>query len=139
MPKAYSIDLRRRAVSAYENGEGTLVEIAERFSIGRTSLTDYLKRKRETGDVLPTKYTPGPKNKISLKGLVYIRALVERKSDILLIEICRKYLSRFKKEISEPTVCRALKKMNFNRKKKSLYAAEQERDDVKKNKRNFNK
>jgi transposase len=139
MPKAYSIDLRRKAVAAYENEEGTLSEIAAIFSIGRTSLVDYLKRKRKTGDVLPTKYVPGPKTTITTKGLAYIRWVVEHKPDIILAEICKKYLSRFKKKVSPSMICRALKKMGLRRKKKSIYAVEQERDDVKKNERNFKK
>lgn len=139
MPKAYSTDLRRRAVAAYENGEGTLEEVSARFSIGRTSLVDYLKRKRETGDVLPTEYTPGPPTTITTKGLAYIRWTVERKPDIILADICKKYLGRFKKNVSPSMVCRALKKIGLKRKKKSIYAAEQARDDVKKNGKNFKK
>lgn len=139
MPKAYSIDLRRKAVMAYENGEGTLDEIAERFFIGRTSLVDYIKRKRKTGDVQPTEYVPGPKKTITLTGLAYIRGLVERKPDLILSEICRKYLSRFKKKISPSMVCRTLKQIGLNRKKKSLYAAEQEKDDIKKNEKSLKK
>ncbi len=33
MAKAYSDDLRRRFLSAYEQGEGTLEELAERFMV----------------------------------------------------------------------------------------------------------
>ena len=33
MAKAYSDDLRRRLLSAYEAGEGTLEELAERFMV----------------------------------------------------------------------------------------------------------
>jgi transposase len=42
MAKAYSNDLRRRFLSAYEQGEGTLEELAERFMVS----LDYGKKLR---------------------------------------------------------------------------------------------
>ena len=33
MPEAYSNDLRRKLLEAYEEGQGTLEELAERFSV----------------------------------------------------------------------------------------------------------
>lgn len=88
---------------------------------------------------MPTEYTPGPPTTITTKGLAYIRWIVESKPDIILVDICKKYIGRFKKTVSPSMVCRALKKMELRRKKKSIYAAEQERDDIKKNGKNFKK
>ena len=50
-----SMDLRVRAVDAYENGEGTLQEIADRFCIGRTTLCDLLRLYRYAGTLEPSK------------------------------------------------------------------------------------
>ena len=50
----------------------------------------------------------------------------------MLAALCEKYFKRRKITVSTSMMCRALKKMNLRRKKKSLYAAEQERKDVKK-------
>lgn len=33
---AYSLDLRERVVAAYEKGDATIAEIAQRFSVGQT-------------------------------------------------------------------------------------------------------
>ena len=46
-----SLDLRRRAIAAYERGEGFVEAIAARFSIGRASLarSRWLRKKRLTG------------------------------------------------------------------------------------------
>ena len=44
--KAYSTDLRRKIVSAYEQGEGTLDEVAALFDIGRWSVARYLRLHR---------------------------------------------------------------------------------------------
>jgi transposase len=55
-----SLDLRVRAVDAYENGEGTLQEIADRIYIGRTTLCDLLRLHRYAGALEPSK-TRGPR------------------------------------------------------------------------------
>ena len=47
-----SIDLRRRAVAAYESGQTeSYEETAEVFGVGRASISRWLRRHRETGDV----------------------------------------------------------------------------------------
>lgn len=53
MSNSYPIELRERAVRAYEAGEGTYDEVAERFTIGSATLERWVRRKRETGTVAP--------------------------------------------------------------------------------------
>lgn len=53
MPSATSVDLRKRVVEAYENGEGTYQDIAERFKIGVASVSRYLAMYRYGGDLSP--------------------------------------------------------------------------------------
>jgi transposase len=49
-----SVDLRRRIVDAYRNGKTTTYEAtASMFGVGRATVNRLLRRKRETGDVLP--------------------------------------------------------------------------------------
>lgn len=134
MPVAYSLDLREKAVSAYENGEGTLEETAKRFSIGLRTLQEWLVLKMETGSVEPKEYiNRGRQPIIGEKGLIFVRKLVEERPDILITEIRSSYKKKFKVEVAQSMVSRALEKLNLRRKKKSIYAQEQERDDVKKN------
>jgi len=68
MPAPYSIDLRRKIIFTYENGEGSIVMIAKRFKVAASTIVSYLKRKRETGDIKPIEYTPGKKAIIDEKG-----------------------------------------------------------------------
>ena len=91
-----------------------------------------MKRKRETGDIKPKKYKPGKKTIIDEKGRPLIRRWVERKPDIILSELCEKYQKRFNVKVSTSMMDRALKFMNLRRKKKSTYALERDREDVKK-------
>ena len=49
MPRAYSTDLRERALAAYEAGEGRQSEIARAYRIGERTLSGWLKTAREEG------------------------------------------------------------------------------------------
>lgn len=46
---AYSIDLRQKILSAWQNFEGTQRELAKRFKVSLSFLRDFLRRYRETG------------------------------------------------------------------------------------------
>jgi len=49
MPRAYSTDLRERALAAYEAGEGRQSEVARLYRIGERTLSGWLKLAREEG------------------------------------------------------------------------------------------
>ena len=52
MPRAYSTDLRERALDAYEGGEGSQSEVARRYRIGERTLSAWLRTAREGGPPL---------------------------------------------------------------------------------------
>ena len=133
MPAPYSLDLRKKAVAAYENEEGTQEEISMRFSIGLRTFQEWLVLKKMTGNLDPKKNIDrGKKPIIDEKGLAFIQKLIAKKPDILIDEIRRLYQKKFDKTVAQSMVSRAFKKLNLRRKKKSEYAQEQEREDVKK-------
>lgn len=53
MGKSLSNDLRQRVVEAYERGEGTQPQIAERFGVGEASVRRWVALKRKTGGLEP--------------------------------------------------------------------------------------
>ena len=57
--QAYSLDLRQKVVSAYENGPETIVEVAERFEISPSFIKKLLAQKRATGDLSPIGHRGG--------------------------------------------------------------------------------
>jgi transposase len=133
MPSPYSVDLRVRAVTAYRNSEGTQAEVAEIFAISLSSLRGYLQLVEKTGDLAPKQgYKRGPYSVIDDEGLQTVAALVQEVPDATLAELCTSYQKRHQKSVSLSMMHRALNKLNLRRKKKSLYAQEQEREDVKK-------
>lgn len=132
MPSAYSVDLRKSAVTAYHEGKGTQSEIAEIFGISESSLRCYLRLEEKTGSLAPKEYKRGPHPVIAEKGFQSIKEWVERSPDIMLSELCALYKKHYKKKVSLSMMHRALAELDLRRKKKSLYAQEQEREDVKK-------
>jgi transposase len=63
--RAHSIDLRQRIVRAYENKEGSIRELASRFSVSKDSVHQLLQLYRTTGSVEPIPYQAGAKAKFN--------------------------------------------------------------------------
>lgn len=53
MPNPYPIELRERAVRAYEDSTETYVEVAARFAIAVSTLCEWVRQARDTGHVMP--------------------------------------------------------------------------------------
>src|ERR1700679_2927830 len=108
MSAPYSLDLRRKAVLAYEEGEGTQQEIAQQFDIGLRTLKEWIFIKKETGDVLPKEHVHrGQLPIINHKGLLFIKQTVENKPDILISNIKELYSKKFKVKVAQSMISRA--------------------------------
>lgn len=117
MGKGYSKDLRERAVGAYERGEGTYDEIAERFDVGVASLNRWLRLKRETGSVEHRPLGGGHPTVFDEEGLPKLVALVDEKPDRTLDELCEVWKERHGDTVSTSAVGRALERAGLTRKK----------------------
>lgn len=115
-----SMDLRVRAVEAYENGEGTLQEIADRFCIGRTTLCDLLRRERVTGSLEPSKTRGHTPHLIDAKGRERIRALVAAHLDATFEELAALYNENAEAAVSRATMGREVREMAITKKKEAL-------------------
>ena len=56
---ALSLDLRRRIIDAYDNGEGTQARLARRFKVGKATVERLVRLRRETGSVEPRPHGGG--------------------------------------------------------------------------------
>jgi transposase len=135
MGAAYPLELRQRVVAYYRKNKCTQPEAAQIFNIGVTTLRSYL-RQAEKNSLAPKVYKRGRQRVISGKRLTKIASWVEEKPDIVIKTLRKKYQSYYKQKVSHSMMWRALSEMNYNRKKKSLYAQEQLRPDVKKSAKN---
>ena len=51
MPVAYSVDLRRRVIAAWENKEGSQRQLAQRFKVSLSFVRNLLRQYRSSGQV----------------------------------------------------------------------------------------
>lgn len=88
MSEAYPLELRGRVVDAYEAGEGSYAELAERFRIGSASVKRWVRLLRRNGHLRPRKKGGGNRSDISVE---LIEALVARLGDATAGEITAEY------------------------------------------------
>ena len=113
-------------------GEDTQQEISDRYKIHLSTFKRIYKQYRETGSVVMSPSQAGRPSSIDESGYTIIKRYVLDKPDATLAEIKQYYQSKKKISLSLSMVCRSLQLLNLRRKKKSLYSAEQEREDIKK-------
>ena len=85
--KPYSNDLRQRVIDAYHNAEGSLRELAVRFSVSLNFVWLLLERFRETGRVDPKPHGGGQPPKIQGEDLETLQHLVEQYNNVTLPEL----------------------------------------------------
>lgn len=65
--QAYSLDLRQKVISVYENGPETIVEVAKRFEISPSFIKKLLAQKRLIGSIAPIGHRGGQRKRLSEK------------------------------------------------------------------------
>ena len=115
--KAYSNDLRRKVVSAYERGHHSQREIGELFGISPATVRNFVRRKRERGspDQLPR--GGGAAARIDDAARHELRQLMASSPDSTLEEARQHLARRVGVRVGLSAVCRALSKMGLRRKK----------------------
>jgi len=98
------------------------------FAISLATLKRYLKRQRETGDVRakPIPGRPSKKGAVLQTGL---RSQLEAYPDATLAEHCRFFETTQGVQVSSATMSRAIQRLNWTRKKKTLRASEQKEEE----------
>ena len=117
MGKRISLDLRERLVTAYDNGEGSQEELAVRFVVSQSMISNLLKRRDASGSLAPTK-PPGRPPKIQQAEI--LATLVETSPDATLAELAEAFGQETGVSVSLMAVQRSLKRLGLTRKKKSL-------------------
>lgn len=112
-----SVDLRRRAVAAYErNKTGSYEETADLFGIGRATFGRLLRRKRETGDVLPKQRGGNRKRVVDLE---WARAHAEAFPDARLVDRIEAWVASGNQTVSIAAMWGALRAIGWTHKKNS--------------------
>lgn len=135
-----SLDLRERILTAYENHEGSVRDVAERFMVTPKTVQSYRQLWKTTGSVLPRPHGGGRGRKIDD---ALLRELLEEKAtkgqnDWTLDELAAQYAERHGGDrVARSTMSEAVRRLEWTRKKKTLRASEQGRPDVQQKRAEF--
>jgi transposase len=130
MAAAYSIDIRQKILSAWQNKEGTQRELAARFKVSLSFISEFFRQYRETGKITPKPQGEDRRSKIKGKEEELLKKIVTEQSDIYLREIQATRKDQREIEVSISSLSRTLKRLNLRRKRKTLVATEQETQKV---------
>jgi transposase len=124
-----SLDLRVRIMLAYERGEGSVRDLAERFMVAPKTVQTYRKLWMMTGSVLPRPHAGGNRKLDD----ALLRRLLEDwekkgRNDWTLDEVAIEYAERHNGvRVARSTMSEAVRRLEWTRKKKTMRASEQDR------------
>src|SRR5208283_2906978 len=111
-----SLDLRRRIVKAYEAGRTPTYEAtATMFEVGTATVSRLLRRKRETGDVLPK---PKGGNNPRRVDLEWLKKHAAEFPDARIIDRIAAWEAEKRKHVSLGSMWAALHKIGWTHKKR---------------------
>jgi transposase len=125
--RAYSYDLRQRILHAVDQGKPR-AEISKTFEVSRATIKRYLKLRRETGDVKP-RTIPGRPAKKGAALLAGLQPQLDAYPDATLAEHCQLWETTQSFQVSTATMSRAIQRLDWTRKKKTLRACEQKEEE----------
>jgi len=118
MASAYSIDLRKRILSAWQAKEGSQRELANRFKVSFSFIKDLLSQYRKTGTIIAKKQGGDQRSKLKEKEKELLKKIVSEHNDIYLREIQSILLKETGTEVSISSLCRTLNRLKLKIKKK---------------------
>jgi transposase len=115
MAKPYSEDFRQKVIAAIEMDGRKKGEVSEIFNISRNTIDLWLKRKEQTGAVLP-KSTKPLNSRDKITDWEKFKTFVKENSSKTQSQMAELWEG----EISSRTISRALAKIEFTRKKRLM-------------------
>ena len=115
--KPISLDLRQRIVSAYEHGEGSQAQIAQRFEVATTTVERLLKQYRETGSLEPRKQGAPPPLVVSEEERACVKAWIEAQPDLTQDQLRERFEEETGRRVSRRTMGRVRTRLGLTRKK----------------------
>jgi len=117
MAKAYSDDLRRRILQAYEQGEGSEAGLAQRFRVSVSYVKKIRRRLRQTGKMERVPHHPGRKPKFTPPVREQLRRWLEQQPDLTLAELQEQLRQHVRLSVSLPSLWMVLGKIGMRLKK----------------------
>lgn len=85
--RAYSLDLRQRVMKAYDEGQWTVGQIAERFKVGEWWVHKLKRQRQSEGSLAPRKGAVGQPRSFQAEQLRQLVEYVDRHGDATLEQI----------------------------------------------------
>jgi transposase len=117
MARAYGDDLRRKFLSAYDQGEETLEELADRFLVSLGWAKKISAQRNRSGQAERVPHQPGRKPHAGLEAQGQVTAWIEAKPDLTLAEIQVKLSKEAGVKLSLPQIWHLLRKLGLRLKK----------------------
>ena len=130
MAKTVSIEKRELLVAYQTEKKRTYEDTASKFGVGKATVSRHIKQKRETGKVL-LKPQGGYRGKKTVECYSWeIGVLLHFIPDAKLKEIANRLHDYTSANLCERTIRNFMIRRNISRKKKPIFAAEQDRPNV---------
>jgi transposase len=117
MGKALGDDLRRKLLFAYDQGEGTLEELASRFVVSLGWAKKISAARNRTGRPERVPHSPGRKPRAGVEAQRQVQAWFVRQPDLTLAEVQQKLNREAGVSLSLPQVWYLLRKLGLRLKK----------------------
>jgi transposase len=117
MGRPYGDDLRRKFLSAYDEGESTLEELAERFLVSLGWAKKISAQRNRTGQAERVAHKPGRKLRASSEAQQQVRDWIAAKPDLTLAEIQLKLRIEAGVRLSLPQIWYLLRRLGLRLKK----------------------
>src|SRR5665213_3783129 len=127
MATAYSDDLRRKLLGAHQRKEGSLSQLAERFSVSLGWALKISSQLRRTGKMeRATGRRRGPASKITAEIEQELKDWIAKQSDLTLAELQLRLFEKRQLEVSLSRQWTVVRGLGLRLKKKSPLASEQD-------------
>jgi transposase len=119
MPKPYSVDLRERAVAAYDAGR-LQIDVVQLFKISLATLKRWLAQRRASQSLAPKTSRPGPRGAFGTpEALAALEAQLQADPDGRLIDHAQRWQATTGQPVSLWAVHRACRALDWTHKKKA--------------------
>ncbi|ARA92172.1 MAG: transposase [Rhodothermaceae bacterium] len=117
MPAPLSTDLRWRIARAYERGEGSRADLAQRFAVGKASVDRVIRQARQSGSLEPKK--PGGSRRLLTEAdEALVRSWIEAQPDLTQDELAQRFTEHTGRRVSRRTMGRVRARLGLTRKKR---------------------
>jgi len=117
MAKSYADDLRRKLLQAHDRGEGTLEQLAERFSVSVPWAWKISAQRKRSGQMERIEQRRGGGRKVTLEVRERLRGWVQTQPDATLTELQQKLEKAHHLHVSIGRLWQVLRQMGLRLKK----------------------